>query len=206
MGEVNIPRFTCFDDFWAWYHETAVQAIRLGAYDFIEKPFKEARLLMMVERALENAKLAQENLELRARIDDDTNSELIGNSLSMRTIRQSIEKIAPASSRVLINGPSGSGKELAARAIHNQSNRSSERFVVANCARLASERVDSELFGAENLQSHRELLGCLNKPIAARFILMKYVICPWKLKGKIVRQLMNRDSGVLVEIPKWLLT
>ena len=92
--------------------ETAVQAIRLGAYDFIEKPFKETRLLMMVERALENARLAQENVELRARIDDDSNTELIGNSLTMRTIRQSIEKIAPALSRVLINGPSGGGKEL----------------------------------------------------------------------------------------------
>ena len=115
--------------------ETAVQAIRLGAYDFIEKPFKEARLLMMVDRALENAKLAQENEELRARVDDDSKPELIGNSLTMRTIRQSIEKIAPALSRVLINGPSGSGKELAARTIHSQSDRSSERFVVANCAR-----------------------------------------------------------------------
>jgi len=72
--------------------ETAVQAIRLGAYDFIEKPFKEARLLMMVERALDNARLARENIELRARIDDGETPELIGNSAVMRTIRQSIEK------------------------------------------------------------------------------------------------------------------
>ena len=103
--------------------ETAVQAIRLGAYDFIEKPFKEARLLMMVERALDNARLARENIELRARVDDGETSELIGNSAVMRTIRQSIEKIAPTASRVLINGPSGSGKELAARSIHSQSDR-----------------------------------------------------------------------------------
>ena len=116
--------------------ETAVQAIRLGAYDFIEKPFKETRLLMMVERALDNARLARENIELRARIDDGEAPELIGNSAVMRTIRQSIEKIAQTASRVLINGPSGSGKELAARTIHSQSDRRQEQFVVANCARL----------------------------------------------------------------------
>ena len=139
--------------------ETAVQAIRLGAYDFIEKPFKEARLLMMVERALDNARLARENIELRARIDDGEAPELIGNSAVMRTIRQSIEKIAPTASRVLINGPSGSGKELAARTIHSQSDRRQEQFVVANCARLSTERVDAELFGAESLQSHRRVAG-----------------------------------------------
>ena len=68
--------------------ETAVQAIRLGAYDFLEKPFKETRLLLMVERALDNARLAQENLELRARVDNDVNPELLGNSITMRMIRQ----------------------------------------------------------------------------------------------------------------------
>ena len=167
--------------------ETAVQAIRLGAYDFIEKPFKETRLSMMVARALENARLAQENVELRARIDDDTNAELMGNSVAMRTVRQSIEKIAPALSRVLISGPSGSGKELAARAIHNQSNRSSERFVVANCARLASERVDAELFGAESLQSHRRVVGLFEQ--AHRGTLYFDEICdlPMETQGKIVR-------------------
>jgi two-component system nitrogen regulation response regulator NtrX len=167
--------------------ETAVQAIQLGAYDFIEKPFKETRLLMMVDRALENARLAQENVELRARVDDDTNAKLMGSSGAMRAIRQSIEKIAPTHSRVLISGPSGSGKELAARAIHNQSNRSSERFVVANCARLASERVDAELFGAESLQSHRRVVGLFEQ--AHRGTLYFDEICdlPKETQGKIVR-------------------
>ena len=167
--------------------ETAVQAIRLGAYDFLEKPFKETRLLLMVERALDNARLAQENLELRAKVDNDVNAELVGNSLTMRLIRQSVEKVAPTLSRVLIDGPSGSGKELLARAIHNQSNRSSERFVVANCARLANEHVDSELFGAENLQSHRRVVGLFEQ--AHRGTLYFDEICdlPLKTQGKIVR-------------------
>jgi len=111
--------------------ETAVQAIRNGAYDFIEKPFKEERLLMMVARALESAKLTRENIELRAQMTDGAAPELIGKSPVMRGIRQSIDKIAPTASRVLVNGPSGSGKELAARCIHNKSDRSDERFVVA---------------------------------------------------------------------------
>ena len=114
MGEVNLPDLPVLMISGHGTIETAVQAIRLGAYDFIEKPFKEARLLMMVERALANAKLAQENLELRARIDEESKPELIGNSLTMRTIRQSIEKIAPTLSRVLIIGPSGAQRTCGA--------------------------------------------------------------------------------------------
>ena len=187
--------------------ETAVQAIQLGAYDFIEKPFKEARLLLMVERALDNARLAQENLELRARVDSDVNAELLGNSLAMRMIRQSVEKVAPTSSRVLIDGPNGSGKELLARTIHNQSSRSSERFVVANCARLANEHVDAELFGAENLQSHRRVVGLFEQ--AHRGTLYFDEICdlPLETQGKIVRavneQRFRRVGGnaeVLVDV------
>ena len=92
-------------------------------------------------------------------MSDGVAPELIGKSPVMRGIRQSIGKIAPTASRVLVNGPSGSGKELAARSIHIKSDRKDERFVVANCARLASERVDAELFGSESLQSHRRIVG-----------------------------------------------
>jgi len=167
--------------------ETAVQAIRLGAYDFIEKPFKEARLLMTVERALDNARLARENTELRARVNAGEKPELVGNSVLMRGIRQSIEKVAPTASRVLINGPSGSGKELAARVIHNQSDRANELFVVANCARLSSDRVDAELFGAESLQSHRRVVGLFEQ--AHRGTLYFDEICdlPLETQSKIVR-------------------
>lgn len=167
--------------------ETAVQAIRNGAYDFIEKPFKEERLLMMVARALESAKLTRENIELRAQMTDGAAPELIGKSPVMRGIRQSIDKIAPTASRVLVNGPSGSGKELAARCIHNKSDRRDERFVVANCARLASERVDAELFGSESLQSHRRVVGLFEQAHKGTLYFDEICDLPLETQGKIVR-------------------
>ena len=167
--------------------ETAVQAIRNGAYDFIEKPFKEERLLMMVARALESAKLARENTELRAKMTDGVAPELVGKSAVMRGIRQSIDKIAPTASRVLVNGPSGSGKELAARCIHNKSDRRDERFVVANCARLASERVDAELFGSERLQSHRRVVGLFEQAHKGTLYFDEICDLPLETQGKIVR-------------------
>ena len=167
--------------------ETAVQAIRNGAYDFIEKPFKEERLLMMVSRALESAKLTRENTELKARMIDGAAPELIGKSPVMRGIRQSIDKIAPTASRVLVNGPSGSGKELAARCIHNKSDRKDERFVVANCARLASERVDAELFGSESLQSHRRVVGLFEQAHKGTLYFDEICDLPLETQGKIVR-------------------
>ena len=167
--------------------ETAVQAIRNGAYDFIEKPFKEERLLMMVARALESAKLTRENIELRAQMTDGAAPELIGKSPVMRGIRQSIDKIAPTASRVLVNGPSGSGKELAARCIHNKSDRKDERFVVANCARLASERVDAELFGSESLQSHRRVVGLFEQAHKGTLYFDEICDLPLETQGKIVR-------------------
>jgi len=167
--------------------ETAVQAIRNGAYDFIEKPFKEERLLMMVARALESAKLARENTELRAKMTDGVTPELVGKSAVMRGIRQSIDKIAPTASRVLVNGPSGSGKELAARCIHNKSDRRDERFVVANCARLASERVDAEIFGSESLQSHRRVVGLFEQAHKGTLYFDEICDLPLETQGKIVR-------------------
>ncbi len=167
--------------------ETAVQAIRNGAYDFTEKPFKEERLLMMVARALESAKLTRENIELRAQMTDGAVPELIGKSPVMRGIRQSIDKIAPTASRVLVNGPSGSGKELAARCIHNKSDRRDERFVVANCARLASERVDAELFGSESLQSHRRVVGLFEQAHKGTLYFDEICDLPLETQGKIVR-------------------
>jgi len=167
--------------------ETAVQAIRNGAYDFIEKPFKEERLLMMVARALESAKLARENNELRAKMTDGVAPELVGKSAVMRGIRQSIDKIAPTASRVLVSGPSGSGKELAARCIHNKSDRRDERFVVANCARLASERVDAELFGSESLQSHRRVVGLFEQAHKGTLYFDEICDLPLETQGKIVR-------------------
>ena len=167
--------------------QTAVQAIRHGAYDFIEKPFKEERLLMMVARALESAKLVRENSELKAQMNNGAAPELIGKSTVMRGIRQSIDKIAPTASRVLVNGPIGSGKELAARCIHNESDRKDERFVVANCARLASDRVDAELFGSESLQSHRRVVGLFEQAHKGTLYFDEICDLPLETQGKIVR-------------------
>ncbi len=129
--------------------ETAVNAIKNGAYDFIEKPFKADRLLVIIERALEAARLRRENDELRAR--SGTETELIGVSPVVTQLRQAIERVAPTGSRVLLSGPAGSGKEVAARMLHRRSKRAVGPFVVVNCATMHPDRLEIELFGVERL-------------------------------------------------------
>lgn len=138
--------------------ETAVAAIKRGAYDYIEKPFKSDRLLLVVDRALEQARLKRENEELRQR--SGTTLELIGQSSAMVALRQAIERVAPTNSRVLVSGPAGSGKELVARLIHQRSRRAGGPFVVLNVAALTPDRMDQELFGIEesvNGQRHHRI-------------------------------------------------
>src|ERR1700744_5275040 len=124
--------------------ETAVASIKKGAYDFIEKPFKADRLLHVVERALESARLKREIQELKLKAGDD--GELIGQSSSITQLRSLVEKIAPTNSRVLISGPAGSGKEVAARLIHARSRRAGNAFVAINCATMEPDRIELELF------------------------------------------------------------
>src|SRR5690606_29431751 len=119
--------------------ETAVAAIKRGAYDYIEKPFKSDRLLLVVERALEQARLRRENEELRQR--SGAVVDLIGQSSAIVGLRQAIERVAPTNSRVLISGPAGVGKELVARLLHQRSRRVGGR----------SEEHTSELQSRENL-------------------------------------------------------
>ena len=109
--------------------ETAVASIKKGAYDFIEKPFKADRLIHVVARALEAARLKREVQELRLKSGDDM--ELVGNSSAISQLRQSVDKIAPTGSRVLISGPSGCGKEVVARLIHAHSRRAGNAFVAS---------------------------------------------------------------------------
>lgn len=128
--------------------ETAVTAIKMGAYDFIEKPFNAERLLLILRRALENATLKLENNELRMRGKPET--ELIGSSAAIAAIRQTVEKVAPTNSRILLTGAPGTGKEVIARLIHSKSHRANGKFVVLNAASISPARVEHELFGVED--------------------------------------------------------
>ncbi len=127
--------------------EAAVSAIKRGAYDFIEKPFNAERLLMVVKRAIETVNLRSENILLKQQ--SGKSDIILGNSNAISNTRASLEKVAPTGSRVLISGPPGSGKELAARLVHNKSKRSNGPFVVLNSARMSPETIDQELFGIE---------------------------------------------------------
>src|ERR1700748_2704371 len=135
--------------------ETAVASIKKGAYDFIEQPFKADRLLHVVERALEAARLRREVQELKLKTGDE--GEMVGNSPIIAQLRMLIDKIAPTNSRVLIAGPAGSGKEVAARLIHARSRRVGNAFVAINCATMEPDRLEAELFGVESNEGPRKI-------------------------------------------------
>src|SRR6266699_2810102 len=127
--------------------ESAVEAIKIGAYDFIEKPFKSGRLLLVVARAIEAAHLRRENAELKLRAGGEL--DLVGASPAMNQLRQQIERVAPTGSRVLITGAPGSGKEVVGRLLHARSRRAQGPFVAVNCATMRPDRLEIELFGSE---------------------------------------------------------
>lgn len=127
--------------------EMAVDAIRMGAYDFLQKPPDLNRLLITVRNALDKHSLVKETRSLRKKVS--RKYEMIGDSPALRTVREMIDKVAPTEARVLITGPNGSGKELVAHSIHEKSNRSDGPFIEVNCAAIPSELIESELFGHE---------------------------------------------------------
>jgi two-component system nitrogen regulation response regulator NtrX len=155
--------------------ETAVTAIRHGAYDFIEKPFKADRLVLVAERALETSRLRREVTELKAR--SVGSSTLVGHSAALTQLRQLIERVAPANSRILVTGAPGVGKELAARAIHEASARASGPFVVINAAAIAAETMETELLGSRPGTGVRAKPGRWRRRMAARFISTKWPTC-----------------------------
>ncbi|MCH7935689.1 MAG: sigma-54-dependent Fis family transcriptional regulator [Proteobacteria bacterium] len=173
--------------------ETAVTAIKDGAYDFIEKPFKADRLIVLVERAIETDRLRRENEELRLRAG--TANELIGQSQAIREVKESIDRVAPTNSRVLITGPAGSGKEVVARMLHAQSRRAKGPFVVINCATLLPERVEIELFGAEYAGPDGETqqkVGTFEAAHNGTLFLDEVADMPLETQGKIVRVLQEQ--------------
>lgn len=171
--------------------ETAVQAIQQGAYDFIEKPFKSDRLLLVLARALEAARLKRENSDLRLRAGPET--ELLGRSAGIQQLRSAIEKVAPTGSRVLLTGPAGAGKEVAARSIHAQSRRADGPFVVLNCAILNPGRFEEELFGVEpDAQGQTRRAGVLERAHGGTLLLDEVADMPLETQGKIVRALQEQ--------------
>ena len=172
--------------------ETAVASIQMGAYDFIEKPFDSDRLLLIIRRAVEAAHLRSENAELR--IKAGSNTELFGDSLLISQLRQAIEKVSMTSSRVLISGPPGSGKEVVARLIHMSSARKDGPFVVLNCATLSPEQVEVELFGTEYGEAGgARKIGTLERAHGGTLLLDEVADMPLETQGKIVRALQEQS-------------
>ncbi len=170
--------------------ETAVSAIKRGAYDFIEKPFKADRLVLIAERALETSRLRKEVTELRRKSSDSL--ELIGSSQAMNQLRQTIERIAPTNSRVMIFGASGSGKEMAARAIHELSPRANGPFVTVNAATITPERMEIELFGTEMTGGERKI-GALEEAHGGILYIDEVADMPRETQNKILRVLIDQS-------------
>jgi two-component system nitrogen regulation response regulator NtrX len=173
--------------------EVAVRAIKLGAYDFIEKPFKADHLLLVIERAIEAARLRSENEELRLRAGSQ--SELLGQSAAMNQLKHAVAKVAPTGSRVLITGPAGAGKEIVARSLHDQSRRAQGRFLALNCATMHPDRMESELFGSENRWDGSDdctRVGSFERAHGGTLLLDEVADMPLETQGKIVRVLQEQ--------------
>jgi two-component system nitrogen regulation response regulator NtrX len=181
--------------------ETAVAAIKEGAYDFIEKPFKADRLLLVIARAIEAMRLRRENDELRQRSGSD--AELIGSCSIVAQLRQAIERVAPTGSRVLITGPAGSGKEVAARMLHRLSRRIDGPFVALNCATMHPDRLEVELFGHEESEEHGPAkIGTLEQAHGGTLLLDEVSDMPLETQAKILRVLVEQRFQRLGGGPK----
>ena len=170
--------------------ETAVSAIKRGAYDFLEKPFKSDRLLLVVQRALEALALRRENRRLR--VQTLTPDGMIGRSQAVQQLRQLIAKIAPTNSRILIAGPPGSGKELVARMIHVGSQRAQGEFVAIAAAGMTPERVDLELFGEEGESGRPSKIGVFERAHGGTLYLDEACDMPLETQGRILRVLIEQ--------------
>ena len=185
--------------------ETAVSAIKRGAYEFLEKPFMSDRLIVCVERALEAASLRRENRRLRTQAI--TPEGLLGRSMAAQQLRQMIAKLAGANSRVLISGPAGSGKETVARLIHDASHRSRNEFVPIGAAGMTPERMDVELFGEEGAGGRPAKIGVFERAHGGTLYLDEAADMPRETQGRILRVLVEQrfrrvggDQDVQVDV------
>jgi len=172
--------------------ETAVAAIKQGAYDFIEKPFKADRLVLVADRALETSRLKREVKDLKQLAPHS--ATLVGGSGAIGHLRQTIDKVAPTNSRILIVGPSGAGKELTARTIHALSARAEAPFVVINAAAITPERMEVELFGIEqsNGGDQARKVGALEEAHGGTLFIDEIADMPRETQNKILRVLVDQ--------------
>jgi two-component system nitrogen regulation response regulator NtrX len=169
--------------------DTAVAAVREGAVDFIEKPFEAERLIYLVGRATETDRLRRENATLRQQVGQE--DQLHGSSVLINTVRATLKRVAPTGSRVLISGPPGVGKEVAARMIHLWSPRASAPFIVLSAAMMSPERVEEELFGSESEGVVRP--GLLEHAHGGTLFLDEIADMPLTTQGKILRVLTDQS-------------
>ncbi|HSP26844.1 MAG TPA: sigma-54 dependent transcriptional regulator [Saliniramus sp.] len=171
--------------------ETAVSAIKLGAYDFIEKPFKADRLVLVADRALEASRLKREVRDLKSRSIQA--SRIAGRSAIMNQLRQTVERVAPTNARVLITGAPGSGKELTARTLHSLSSRASSPFVVINAATITPENMESELFGIEGGEGRERRVGALEEAHGGTLYIDEIADMPRETQNRILRVLVEQN-------------
>lgn len=171
--------------------ETAVSAIKSGAYDFIEKPFKADRLILVAERALEASRLRREVRELKTRSVQA--SRIVGKSTVVNQLRQTIDRVAPTNARVLITGEPGCGKELAARTLHEASSRSSGPFIVINAATITPETMEEELFGVEGGEGRSRRVGALEEAHGGSLYIDEIGDMPRETQNRILRVLVDQN-------------
>jgi len=170
--------------------ETAVTAIKRGAYEYIEKPFTADRLLLVTMRALEASSLKREVRQLREK--SVQSAEMVGQSTAINQLRTHIDRVAPTNSRILIRGASGTGKELSARAIHGKSHRADGPFVVLNAAAMAPDRVEEELFGIEDRSGGPRKVGALEEAHGGTLYIDEVADMPLETQGKVLRVLVEQ--------------
>ena len=170
--------------------DTAVAAVRRGAADFIEKPFEAERLLLLVSRATETERLRRENANLKAQVGGG--DELTGNSSAINQVRATLKRVAATGSRVLISGPAGVGKEVAARLLHLWSPRAAAPFVIVSAARMTPERVEEELFGVEEA-GELSRPGLLEQAHGGTLFLDEIADMPVTTQAKILRVLTDQS-------------